>query len=53
VVPDDIPEHEFFEEYGPDFQLQSSAGNRVNFNDDTYVHDLVEMSVTKLDRLLS
>ncbi|XP_065581724.1 histone deacetylase 8-like isoform X1 [Artemia franciscana] len=37
----DIPEHDFFEEYGPDFQLRIEAGYRPDKNSKDYIDALV------------
>jgi len=38
----DIPEHQYFTEYGPDYELHLEAGNRHDLNDDHEINDLVE-----------
>ncbi|KAG0242187.1 Histone deacetylase 8, partial [Mortierella sp. GBA43] len=39
-IPDDIPEHEFFEEYEPDFSLHVDPGRQLDENTDAYVEEL-------------
>ncbi|XP_078617821.1 histone deacetylase 8-like [Branchiostoma floridae x Branchiostoma japonicum] len=40
-LPPDIPEHEHFTEYGPDYELGISPGNRVNHNSDEYIEEVI------------
>lgn len=38
----DIPEHDFFSSYGPDFTLATWPGNRTNKNTAKYLDDVLE-----------
>ncbi|CAG8456696.1 8520_t:CDS:2 [Ambispora gerdemannii] len=42
-IQEDIPEHQYFEEYGPDFSLFVDAGNRPDLNDDEYLTDVMDV----------
>ena len=42
ALPSDIPEHRGFENYGPDFTLHVSPGNRQDENSDKSVKELIE-----------
>ncbi|KAF9949228.1 Histone deacetylase 8, partial [Modicella reniformis] len=39
-IPDEIPEHEFFEDYEPDFLLPVDPGRQVDENTDAYVEEV-------------
>lgn len=41
-LDEDIPEHDYFTSYGPDFTLQTWSGNRVNKNTLTYLDSLID-----------
>ncbi len=41
ILDNDIPEHDYFSCYGPDFTLQTWPGNRTNKNQQTYLDHLV------------
>ncbi|CAG8494358.1 3080_t:CDS:10 [Paraglomus brasilianum] len=36
-ISEDIPEHKYFEEYGPDFSLLIDPGNQQDTNDEDYI----------------
>ncbi|CAG8454193.1 9411_t:CDS:2 [Paraglomus occultum] len=36
-ISEDIPEHKYFEEYGPDFSLLIDPGNQQDANDEDYI----------------
>ncbi|CAG8501748.1 13531_t:CDS:2 [Ambispora leptoticha] len=42
-IQEDIPEHQYFEEYGPDFSLLVDTGNRPDLNDDEYLASVVNV----------
>ncbi|KAK3820021.1 MAG: hypothetical protein J3Q66DRAFT_377616 [Benniella sp.] len=39
-ISDEIPEHEFFEDYKPDFMLSIDPGRQVDENTDTYLQEV-------------
>ena len=39
-ISDEIPEHEYFEDYAPDFMLQADAGRQADENTDAYVEQI-------------
>ncbi|CAF1629403.1 unnamed protein product, partial [Adineta ricciae] len=41
-LENDIPEHDYFSYYGPDFTLQTWPGNRPNQNNETYLDSLID-----------
>ncbi len=41
ILDNDIPEHDYFSYYGPDFTLQTWPGNRTNKNQQIYLDHLV------------
>ena len=42
ILDNDIPEHDYFSYYGPDFTLETWPGNRVNNNSHAYLDSLVD-----------
>ena len=42
TLDEDIPEHEYFSYYGPDFTLETWPGNRANKNTSTYLDSLID-----------
>ncbi|KAK2172727.1 hypothetical protein NP493_931g00010 [Ridgeia piscesae] len=38
----EIPEHEAFTEYGPDFELELQAGNKINRNTNEYIEGILQ-----------
>ncbi|KAI8597886.1 hypothetical protein EDD21DRAFT_396391 [Dissophora ornata] len=39
-ISDEIPEHEYFEDYAPDFMLQVGAGRQADENTDAYIEQI-------------
>lgn len=39
-IDDDIPEHDYFSHYGPDFTLKTWPGNRPNKNDQSHLDEM-------------
>ncbi len=46
-----IPEHEFYEEYGPDFVLPIRPGNKKNCNDEDYLEKVLKIATDSLLQL--
>jgi histone deacetylase 8 len=42
LLDNDIPEHDYFSYYGPDFTLNTWPGNRTNKNSQKYIDSLLE-----------
>ena len=42
ILDNDIPEHNYFSYYGPDFTLETWAGNRVNKNSQIYIDSILD-----------
>ncbi|XP_078001400.1 histone deacetylase 8-like [Glandiceps talaboti] len=40
-IPSEIPEHEYFTEYGPDYQLEIEPSHRKNDNSGEYIDDIL------------
>nr|QVX32610.1 HDAC8 [Platynereis dumerilii] len=40
-LPSDIPEHRFFPLYGPDYELTTSQGNRIDRNKDSHLQNVI------------
>ena len=40
-LENDVPEHDFFSEYGPDFVMKCEKGNMINSNTPEYVNSLL------------
>lgn len=47
----EIPDHEFFLDYGPDYQLEISPSNRQNLNTKQYLSKIVPTIFNNLDQL--
>ncbi|KAG9289827.1 hypothetical protein G9A89_015407 [Geosiphon pyriformis] len=52
-LPHDIPEHEYFEQYGPDFSLFVDQGNQPDANDQEYVSHLLNTITENLEQMRS
>ncbi|KAG4306086.1 hypothetical protein PORY_000074 [Pneumocystis oryctolagi] len=42
-IPNDIPEHDFFEFYGPDFELLLDQGNMKDENTEEYIQNAIKI----------
>jgi len=47
-----IPEHDFFRKYGPDFQLNIAAGSRPEENTDSYLLMIQEKVLSNLKNIV-
>ncbi|KAF9188712.1 Histone deacetylase 8 [Haplosporangium sp. Z 767] len=52
-VSEEIPEHEFFEDYKPDFMLQIDPGRQTDENTDDYIEQVRELVEAQTDLLES
>ena len=50
---EDIPEHEFFDEYGPTYELKIKPEKKPDKNSPEYLHSLVEHCNSVLSRVVS
>jgi histone deacetylase 8 len=54
ILDNDIPEHDYFSYYGPDFTLETWPGNRTNKNTSAYLEYLVNyIEENQIDLILS
>ncbi len=42
ILDNDVPEHDYFSYYGPDFTLETWPGNRTNKNSEKYLDSIVD-----------
>lgn len=52
-IPEDVPEHDYFTEYGPSFDMGVEEGKLKNLNDENYIESLVKTISENLSKLLS
>ncbi|XP_022100459.1 histone deacetylase 8-like [Acanthaster planci] len=50
-LPAEIPEHEHFLEYGPDYQLDISPTHRPNLNSDEYIEKIIASITDNLEKI--
>ncbi|XP_071801605.1 histone deacetylase 8-like [Asterias amurensis] len=50
-LPSEIPEHEHFLEYGPDYQLDISPTHRPNLNTEEYVENIITTITANLENI--
>nr|XP_002733814.2 PREDICTED: histone deacetylase 8-like [Saccoglossus kowalevskii] len=52
-IPSEIPEHEYFTEYGPDYQLEIEPSLRKNHNSDEYISNILTTISGNLQKIPS
>ncbi|CAD5113386.1 DgyrCDS2559 [Dimorphilus gyrociliatus] len=51
-LPEDIPEHEYFTEYGPSFDMGVEEGKLKNLNDENYINSVLEKISANLSKVV-